>query len=33
MGQRGHSKGRGLGFFSTGKEMIIVNWEQEFCTR
>ena len=30
MGQRGHSKSRGLLFFSMGKEMKIINWEQVF---
>ena len=28
MEQRGHSKSRGLRFFSTGKEMKIINWKQ-----
>ena len=33
MGQRGHSKLRGLRFFSTGKEMKIINWEHVLlCT-
>jgi len=29
VGQRGHSKSRGL-IFSMGKEMKIINWEQVF---
>ena len=29
MGQRGHSKSRGLLFFSMEKEMKIINWEQD----
>ena len=30
MGQRGHSKSRGLYFLSMEKEMKIINWEQVF---
>ena len=30
MGQRGHSKSRGLYFFSMEKETKIINWEQGF---
>jgi hypothetical protein len=31
VGQRGHSKSRGLCFYY-GKETKIINWEQDFCT-
>ena len=32
MGQRGHSKSKGLSFFSMEKEMNIINWKKDFLS-
>jgi len=32
VGPRGHSKNRGLQFFSVEEETKIINWEEDVCT-